>query len=195
MVQSATLLPVGGGCHCATILESDFALSLLEGASAVFGVSALFEGMRIYFRKVWGSPLILHQGAIARSNNPPAAILSVATGGREWRWTGLLELNVIYPMGYNGRLHPSDKPSLTPMPHLADPDRKKALCARLARVEGQLRGVQRLIDSDADCEKIAQQLAAARKALDKSFFAMVGCMIEQEGLPGDHVAQMLVKFA
>ncbi len=81
------------------------------------------------------------------------------------------------------------------MSQLADPAQKKALRARLARVEGQLRGVQRLIDADADCEKIAQQLAAARKALDKSFFTMVGCMIEQGDLPGDHVADMLAKFA
>ncbi len=81
------------------------------------------------------------------------------------------------------------------MPQLANPANKKALCARLARVEGQLRGIQRLIEQDADCEKIAQQLSAARKALDKSFFTMVGCMIEQKELPSDQVAEMLSKFA
>lgn len=81
------------------------------------------------------------------------------------------------------------------MTQIADPEKKKALCARLARVEGQLRGIQRLIDGDSDCEKIAQQLAAARKALDKSFFNMVGCMMEQGDLSGAQVAKMLVKFA
>ncbi len=75
------------------------------------------------------------------------------------------------------------------------PEKKKAIRSRLARVEGQLRGVQKLIDGDADCEKIAQQLSAARKALDKSFFAMVACMIEQGDMPADHVAAMLSKFA
>ena len=85
--------------------------------------------------------------------------------------------------------------ALHTMSRLADPDKKKALCARLARVEGQLRGVQRLIDGNAECEKIAQQLAASRKALDKSFFTMVGCMIEQGDLSADHVADMLAKFA
>lgn len=74
-------------------------------------------------------------------------------------------------------------------------EKKKAIRSRLARVEGQLRGVQKLIDGDADCEKIAQQLSAARKALDKSFFAMVACMIEQGDMPADHVAAMLSKFA
>lgn len=81
------------------------------------------------------------------------------------------------------------------MTRLIDAEKKKALRARLARVEGQLRGVQRLIEEDADCEKIAQQLAAARKALDKSFFSMVGCMIEQGDLPAEQVAAMLTKFA
>jgi CsoR family transcriptional regulator, copper-sensing transcriptional repressor len=80
------------------------------------------------------------------------------------------------------------------MSKLTDASKKKALCARLARVEGQLRGVQRLIDTEADCEAIAQQLAAARKALDKSFFTMVGCILEQGNLPGERVAQMLAKF-
>lgn len=81
------------------------------------------------------------------------------------------------------------------MSTLRDPAKKKALCARLARIEGQLRGVQKLVSTDADCHTIAQQLSAARKALDKSFYAMVACMIEQ----GDHdpqtIAQTLSKFA
>lgn len=81
------------------------------------------------------------------------------------------------------------------MSKISNASKKKALCDRLARIEGQVRGVQRLIESDADCEKIAQQLSAARKALDKSFFSMVGCMIDQGDLPSEHVAEMLSKFA
>ena len=81
------------------------------------------------------------------------------------------------------------------MSKLRQPDKKKALTDRLARVEGQLRGVQRLIQDEADCEKIAQQLAAARKALDKSFFIMVACMIEQEQIPAEQAAELLAKFA
>lgn len=76
-----------------------------------------------------------------------------------------------------------------------DPDRKRALVLRLKRVEGQLRGIQRLIDEDEDCEKIAQQLAAARKALDKSFYSLVGCVIAQGDVPADDVADMLTKFS
>ena len=71
----------------------------------------------------------------------------------------------------------------------------RALVLRLKRIEGQLRGIQKLIETDADCEKVAQQLAAARKALDKSFFTMVGCVIAQGDMPPDDVADMLSRFS
>ena len=76
-----------------------------------------------------------------------------------------------------------------------DPARQRALVLRLKRVEGQLRGIQKLIDSDADGEKVVQQLAASRKALDKTFFAMVGCVMAQGDLPPDDVADLLARFA
>jgi CsoR family transcriptional regulator, copper-sensing transcriptional repressor len=49
---------------------------------------------------------------------------------------------------------------------------------RLARVEGQIRGIQKLIVAESDCEKILQQMTAARRALDKAFFDMLACVIE-----------------
>lgn len=55
---------------------------------------------------------------------------------------------------------------------------KTEMLKRLARVEGQVRGVQKLIDQDEDCEKIIQQMTAARKALDKAFHEMLACVIE-----------------
>lgn len=81
------------------------------------------------------------------------------------------------------------------MSKLTDPEKKKSIRTRLARVEGQLRGLQRLIDEDADCEVVAQQLSAARKALDKSFFAMVACVIEQDEMSSEDIAAMLTKYA
>jgi CsoR family transcriptional regulator, copper-sensing transcriptional repressor len=81
------------------------------------------------------------------------------------------------------------------MTSVRDPERKRALVLRLKRVEGQLRGIQKLIEADADCEKVAQQLAAARKALDKTFFSMVGCVIAQGDLPPDDVADLLSRFS
>ncbi len=44
-------------------------------------------------------------------------------------------------------------------------EEKKALLNRLKRAEGQMRGVQRMIQEERDCEAILQQLAAVRSAL------------------------------
>ena len=58
--------------------------------------------------------------------------------------------------------------------------KRKALISRLSRVEGQLRGIQRMMEEEQDCEPVAQQLAAARRALDKAFFETMACAMEQE---------------
>lgn len=57
---------------------------------------------------------------------------------------------------------------------------KSSMVARLKRVEGQIRGIQAMINEEQSCEEIARQLAAARAALDKAFFEMVACRIEHE---------------
>lgn len=61
-----------------------------------------------------------------------------------------------------------------------DPEQQRALLTRLRRVEGQLRGVQGMIERGEGCADIAQQLAAARKALDRAFFEMMGCAMNVE---------------
>ena len=42
---------------------------------------------------------------------------------------------------------------------------KKALTARLRRIEGQVRGIQRMLDDDAYCIDVLTQVAAVSKAL------------------------------
>ena len=87
-------------------------------------------------------------------------------------------------------------------PAMHDFAAKRAMNARLARVEGQVRAVRRMIDDDKPCESIAQQLAAARKALDRAFYEMVSCMIRQEPPAGNlgrseragRVAELLARF-
>lgn len=51
---------------------------------------------------------------------------------------------------------------------------------RLRRVEGQIRGVLAMMEQDKPCEVIAQQLSAARKALDRAFYEMMACSLEME---------------
>lgn len=55
---------------------------------------------------------------------------------------------------------------------------KQDVTNRLRRVEGQVRGVLGMIERDAPCDAIAQQLAAARKALDRAFYEMLACSLE-----------------
>jgi CsoR family transcriptional regulator, copper-sensing transcriptional repressor len=81
------------------------------------------------------------------------------------------------------------------MPTLTDPTQKKGMLSRLARVEGQLRGIQKMLHEEQDCEKIAQQLSASRKALDKAFFNMVACVMEHGQVPPSQLAAMLAKYA
>jgi len=61
---------------------------------------------------------------------------------------------------------------------IRDEGQKKDLLLRLRRVEGQLRGIQGMIESNAECEQITQQLSAARRALDKAFFNVLACAIQ-----------------
>jgi DNA-binding FrmR family transcriptional regulator len=44
---------------------------------------------------------------------------------------------------------------------------------RLKRIEGQVRGLQRLVEEGQDCSHVVHQLAAARKALDKVGFLVL----------------------
>ena len=57
---------------------------------------------------------------------------------------------------------------------------KSALIRRLKRVEGQVRGLQAMLERDAECEDVAVQMTAARKALDRTFYNMLSCVIERE---------------
>lgn len=71
----------------------------------------------------------------------------------------------------------------TPADGALDPVRaehQRAIAHRLKRAEGQIRGVLRMMDAGEPCENIVQQLAAARKALDRTFYEMIACMLETE---------------
>ncbi len=44
---------------------------------------------------------------------------------------------------------------------------KKDLCIRLRRIEGQVKGIERMIESGDSCKDILTQISAARAALNK----------------------------
>jgi DNA-binding FrmR family transcriptional regulator len=49
----------------------------------------------------------------------------------------------------------------------AKDDSPEAILRRLHRVEGQIRGIIRMIQENKDCEDVLTQVAAARSAMDR----------------------------
>jgi DNA-binding FrmR family transcriptional regulator len=84
-------------------------------------------------------------------------------------------------------------------------EHRKKIATRLARIEGQVRGVKSLVEQGADCEAIAVQMTAVRRALDRAFYAMLACSllddIERAGSAReirkstDEFTRLLVKLA
>ena len=48
---------------------------------------------------------------------------------------------------------------------IQNPEAKEKLVQRLKRIEGQVRGVQAMLDDERDCREIMQQLAAIHSAV------------------------------
>lgn len=67
-------------------------------------------------------------------------------------------------------------------PHaiLTDSSSRTDILNRLRRAEGQLRGIQRMIEEGESCLKIGQQFSAVRKALDSTYLRMTMCYLTQE---------------
>jgi DNA-binding FrmR family transcriptional regulator len=67
---------------------------------------------------------------------------------------------------------------------------KENLIQRLRRIEGQVRGVQNMLDEERDCREIIQQLAAIHSAVQGSSRIFLqeyatACLVELE--EGDHL--------
>jgi hypothetical protein len=59
---------------------------------------------------------------------------------------------------------PNDEPPMTTRGYTATKDQ---LTSRLSRVEGQIRGISKMVDEDRYCMDVLSQISAARAALDK----------------------------
>lgn len=77
---------------------------------------------------------------------------------------------------------------------------KEDLQKRLRRIEGQVRGVQRMIAADRDCHEIVQQLNAINSAVQTTTRLMMSayakdCLLEaglEEGRHVEHVVDDLI---
>jgi DNA-binding FrmR family transcriptional regulator len=77
---------------------------------------------------------------------------------------------------------------------LATESARAELLGRVRRIEGQARGIARMIDEDRDCREILQQLAAVRSAAHQATVSLVRAYAAQcvmsEGSP-DEIADAL----
>jgi DNA-binding FrmR family transcriptional regulator len=74
---------------------------------------------------------------------------------------------------------------------------KKSLAARLARIEGQVRGIKRMVEEDIYCDDVMAQIAAARGALAKASLVvlehhMKHCLIDRVRAGDDAIVDELI---
>ena len=91
----------------------------------------------------------------------------------------------------------ANQPTSTPTPTQDTPsaaalyraEHQQDVLNRLRRIEGQVRGLAEMIQAGRDCEEVAQQMTATRRAMDKAFYRMMTCtVIEAVTSSGDHEA-------
>ena len=85
------------------------------------------------------------------------------------------------PRGYvKGRM-PGEKASM-------EETTKRSLTTRLRRIEGQVQGLQRMLESDRECEEVLTQIMAVRSSLDNVGLLLMETHIDDcllDGLPPD----------
>jgi len=74
---------------------------------------------------------------------------------------------------------------------------KRSLDSRLARIEGQVRGIRRMIEDDVYCDDVMAQIAAARGALAKTSLLvlehhMKHCLIDHVRAGDDGIVDELI---
>lgn len=76
-----------------------------------------------------------------------------------------------------------------------DATARDELCRRLKSIEGQARGIQRMLDEDRDCHEIMGQLAALRAASTaaglQAFQTFARHCLQSAGEPSQDIASQL----
>ncbi|WMT58867.1 metal-sensitive transcriptional regulator [Truepera radiovictrix] len=82
---------------------------------------------------------------------------------------------------------PTTTEAAAPKPSKTDTQAK--LLNRLKRIEGQVRGLQRMIEEERDCREVLTQLSGVRSALDAASDVILETYLEKcaQGYPGEAV--------
>ena len=80
---------------------------------------------------------------------------------------------------------------------LRSPEVKADLIARLHRIEGQVRGVEKMVQEDRDCGAILQQMSAVRSAVHNASLVLARayaerCMLEPANTDMDAMLDQLM---
>lgn len=88
--------------------------------------------------------------------------------------------------------------STQPAPEAGHSRATQALLRRLARIEGQVRGVARMVDEERYCIDVLQQISAVQAALDKVALGLVdehiaSCVLDASPERQEELAQELTR--
>ena len=93
-------------------------------------------------------------------------------------------------------------PATTTSPSRGYSASKDQLGNRLRRIEGQVRGVQKMVDEDRYCIDILTQISAIQAALDKVALGVLTehadhCVVQGHGgkTPGENVEELMAAVA
>lgn len=76
--------------------------------------------------------------------------------------------------------------------------RRKRIIDRLSRIEGQVRGIRRMVEESRECQEILKQLAATNGAMRSLSLVIVEnfldtCLVEAETMPPDELKRQLLE--
>jgi len=83
------------------------------------------------------------------------------------------------------------------LPLIENDAERKLIVNRLKRLEGQIRGLQTMVESGKECEAVLTQIMAAKSALNQVGVHIVGhsmkhCLIDDEGASRDEVIDQAI---
>ncbi len=83
--------------------------------------------------------------------------------------------------------------------HPLSPARREEVIRRLRRIEGQVRGIQRMVETERDCREIVHQIAAIRQALASANSLVLECYAEHclrdtEQLSPETISELIALF-
>ena len=67
--------------------------------------------------------------------------------------------------------------------HLKSDDKKKLFRNRLSRIEGQIRGINSMVEQESDCREVLRQFTAARASIQSTTRFFLESVVEECGNP------------